>query len=490
MNNFFQNIRDDKVYKFFSGGVWQKSKSGRTIKINSPVDGSLIGEVQAVTPEEIDEMIEKATKAQKLWANYSVEDRAAILKKAADLLRSNIDEILPIKIMEIGKIKKAAESSILRSADIVSFVADQIEAANHPEIFYSKDFPGAGDKKTALLTSEPWGVVLAISPFNYPINLAVTKIAPALLTGNSVVVKGPTQGSICTAMLVEIFSHAGVPSGVISFVSGKGSEIGDYLIAHKNINMIDFTGSSDVGRSIATKAGYKPMLLEMGGKDAALVLEDADLDLAASEIADGAFSYAGQRCTAIKRVLVDRKIRDQLLEKIISKTKERYSLVGDPSKDETQMGPVVSDKQVDYIQELIFDAVESGAEIILGGTRKANYLDATILDSVTTDMRIAWEEQFGPVLPIIPCDSVEQMIEIHNKSQYGLGGSIFTSDVEKAKEIAKQLQAGVIQINKKSERYPDNFPFLGIKDSGLGIQGVKWSIEAMSRAKSIVENKQ
>jgi len=489
LNNFFKDIKEDNIYKFFSGGVWQESKSEKTVKINSPVDGSLLGEVQAVMPEEIDTMINSALEAQKLWMNYSFEDRSAILKKAADLLRANIDEILPVKIMEIGKTKKAAEGSILRSADIVSYTADQIETANHSEVLYSKDFPGAGEKKTDLVLREPWGIILAISPFNYPINLAVTKIAPALLTGNSVIVKGPTQGSVCTAMLVEVFNKAGVPKGVINFVSGRGSEIGDYLITHKDISMIDFTGSSEVGKSIATKAGYKPLMLEMGGKDAALVLNDCDLDLTASEIVDGAFSYAGQRCTAIKRVLVDKKIHDQLLERVIAKTKEKYNIVGDPSKDETQMGPVISEKQAEYIQELVFDAVESGAKIVLGGTRKLNYFDATVLDNVNTDMRIAWEEQFGPVLPIISCDDVAQMTEIHNKSQYGLGGSIFTSDLEKAHEIAKQLQTGVININKKSERYPDNFPFLGVKDSGLGTQGVRWSIEAMTKIKSVVDNK-
>jgi glyceraldehyde-3-phosphate dehydrogenase (NADP+) len=489
MNNFFQNIKDDNVYKFFSNGKWQRTKSEKTIDVNSPVDGSLVGKIQAMEKDEIDEMIGGAIEAHKIWKNYSIEDRAVIIRKAADMIRANIDEILPIKIMEIGKTKKASESSILRSADIVSYTADQMDAANQPEVLYSKDFPGANDKKTDLVSREPWGVVLAISPFNYPINLAVTKIAPALLVGNSVIVKGPTQGSICTAMLVEIFNKAGLPNGVINFVSGRGSEIGDYLITHKGISMIDFTGSTDIGKSISTKAGFKPLLLEMGGKDAALVLSDADLELASTEIVDGAFSYAGQRCTAIKRVLVDKKVHDQLLEKIITKTKEKYNLVGDPSRDETQMGPVINEKQAEFIQELIFDAVEGGAVIVNGGTRKLNYFDATILDNVNTDMRIAWEEQFGPVLPIISCDSVEQMIEIHNRSQYGLGGSIFTTDIEMAREIAKQLQTGVININKKSERYPDNFPFLGIKDSGLGTQGIRWSIEAMSRIKSVVENK-
>jgi len=489
MPDFFNTIHDDNEYKYFVAGEWKKSISGKMISINSPIDGFLVGKIQAITTGEIDGVFEKAAEAQKLWANYAIEDRANILKMAADLIRQNANELADMKALEIGKIKKAALSSVMRSADIVSYTADQIELVNYAETLYSKDFPEADDKKIAHIICEPVGVVLAITPFNYPTNLAVTKIAPALLAGNSVVVKGPTQGSICTAMLVEIFNQAGVPKGVINFVSGKGSEIGDYLISHKNMNLINFTGSTEVGKNIINKAGLKPLILELGGKDAALVLEDCNLDLAADKISEGAFSYAGQRCTAIKRVLVDKKIQAEFLKKLIEATQNKFSLVGDPRKEETQMGPLISEKQTDYVQELVFEAVESGAKIVLGGTRKANYLDATILDGVTDQMRIAWEEQFGPVLPIIACDGIEQMIELHNRSQYGLGGSIFTTDIEKGKEVAKKLQAGVIQINGKSERYPDNFPFLGVKDSGLSVQGVRWSIKSMMRLKSIVENK-
>lgn len=489
MSEFFNTIHEGSEYLFFSNGEWRKSTSGKTIAINSPIDGSLVGNVQAITTGEVDAVFEDSLQSQKLWANYATEDRANILKIAADLIRQNANELADMKVLEIGKTKKAAFSSVMRSADIVSYTADQTELVNHQDVFFSKDFPGGDDKKTDIVTREPLGVVLAITPFNYPTNLAVTKIAPALITGNSVVVKGPTQGSICTAMLVEIFNKAGVPKGVISFVSGKGSEIGDYLISHKDVSLVDFTGSSEVGKGITIKAGLKPLILELGGKDAALVLNDCDLELAAERICEGAFSYSGQRCTAIKRVFVDKLIHDEFLNKLIEATKQKYSIVGDPRKDETQVGPIISEKQTDYVQELIFDAVESGAKIVLGGVRKANYMDATIIDGVTDRMRLAWEEQFGPVLPIISCDSLEQMIELHNKSRYGLGGSIFTRDTSLAKEIAKRLQTGVIQINAKSERYPDNFPFLGIKDSGLGIQGVRWSIEAMMRIKSVVENK-
>jgi len=490
MSEFFKAIIENDEYKFFSGGEWKKTETERTIEIKSPIDGSSIGRIQAIDQDEIDDVIEKADKAQKVWRKYSVEDRAVILKKAADLLRQNVKEIADMKSLEIGKPIKSALSSVMRSADIVEYTANQLDIVNQQDVYNSSDFPGANDKKTSIVSREPAGIVLAITPFNYPINLAVTKIAPALLGGNAVVVKGSTQGSICTAMLVEVFNKAGVPKGVISFVSGRGSEIGDYLVSHKKIKVVNFTGSSAVGKSIVAKAGLKTMIMELGGKDAALVLNDCDLDFAVNQIVEGAFSYAGQRCTAIKRVFVEKILHDEFIVRLYDVVKQKYNLVGDPRKEETQMGPIISEEQTNYIQELIFDAVESGAKIVLGGTRKANYMDATILDNVNVDMRIAWEEQFGPVLPIISCDSVEQMIELHNKSEYGLGGSIFTSNIELAKDIAKELQTGVIQINAKSERYPDNFPFLGIKDSGLGVQGIRWSIESMMKIKSVVENKQ
>jgi len=488
MNNFFDQIKEDDIYKFLSNGKWIKSKTGELIDINSPIDGKLIGQIQAVSCEEIDDVIEGAAGAQKRWATIAVEDRAAILKKAGELIHEHLEELTQAMVLEIAKTYEKAKNDICRGADIVSYTAEQLDLVNGGEHLSAKDFPGGSERKTTTVIRQPRGVILVITPFNYPINLATTKLAPALLVGNSVVVKGPTQGSICTAMLVEIFNRAGLPPGVINFVSGRGREIGDYLVAHKGIDMINFTGSSEVGKSLTQKAGLKPLLLELGGKDAALVLEDADLDLAAEQIVGGAFSYAGQRCTAIKRVLVHKNIHSELVKKIVEITKEKYSILGDPRKEETQLNPLISKRQAEYVEELLDDAVRSGAKILTGGGIEENYIEATVLDDVDSSMRIAWEEQFAPILPIITCEDEEEMIEIHNKSEYGLGGSVFSQNLEKAREIARRLETGVVQINHKSERFPDSFPFLGIKDSGLGVQGIKWSIEAMSRIKSIVDN--
>ncbi|MGV9204669.1 MAG: aldehyde dehydrogenase family protein, partial [Promethearchaeia archaeon] len=329
------------------------------------------------------------------------------------------------------------------------------------------------------------GVILCIGPFNYPFNLTGSKIAPALLAGNTVVMKPQTEGSITASHFGVILEKAGLPPGVFNIVTGRGSEIGDYLISHSEINMIAFTGSSATGKRLAQKAGLKPLLLELGGKDAAIVLDDADLDLTVDAIISGAFSFNGQRCTAVKRVFPMPGIADTLVERI---TREAKALdVGDPAENKT-IGPIINAKQCDYIQELIDDALEKGADLMCGNKRERNIMWPTVLDNVTIDMRVAWEEPFGPVLPIIRISSAEEGIEISNRSEYGLQGMIFTNDIDLAFNIAQELEVGTVQINGKSSRGPDHFPFLGAMSSGLGTQGIKYSIEAMSRPKVVVMN--
>ncbi|MFA7309139.1 MAG: aldehyde dehydrogenase family protein [Patescibacteria group bacterium] len=489
MNTFFSHIHEGNIYHYLSGGVWQVSGPGKLLDVISPIDQSVVGRVQAMSKEEIDRVISNSSVSQKEWKEMEISDRAAILKKAAQLLRDHCEEVALMQVLEVGKLVSGSRKEIMRTADIIDYTAGLIDTANEQTVLEGSEFSQDAAHKTAHVLREPHGVVLAIGPFNYPVNLLATKIAPALMMGNSVVVKASLQGTLSALMLVEIFNQAGVPAGVISAVTGDSHEIGDYLVSHPDIAMVSFTGSTTTGKRIAQLAGNKPLQLEMGGKDAALVLSDADLDRAAEEIVAGAFSYAGQRCTAIKRVLAHVDIVEELTHKIATITREKYHLVGDPRDEKSQMGPLISIKQAEYASELLEDATASGAKILVGGEVKLNYMDVFVLSQVTGDMRIAWEEQFAPILPIITCESEEQMIILHNQSQYGLGVSIFTQNIEQAREIAGKLQAGVIQINAKSERYPDHFPFLGVKDSGLGVQGIAWSMQAVSRVKSVVYNK-
>lgn len=474
----------NKIYGNLVNGEWINSESEQTITINSPVDGSFVGKIQLMTQNEIEKVIANSKESQKSWKDVTVSDRAKILSKAADILEDNIEFLSEILELEIAKDTDSAVSEIRRTADFIRFTANE-GMHIQGETIGADNFPGYKKNKISFVTRVPLGIVLAISPFNYPINLSASKIAPALMAGNSVILKPPTQGSISALYLAEIFQAAGLPKGVLNTVTGKGSEIGDYLITHPEINFINFTGSTNVGRHIAKIAEMVPMMMELGGKDAAIVLADADLKMTASNIVAGAYSYSGQRCTAVKRVLVVNEIADELIKLIENEVNQLK--IGRPAKG-VQITPLINNESADYVQELIDDALAKGAKLITGNRREGNLIYPTLLDSITTDMRIAWEEPFGPVLPIMRVKDAEEAISVANKSEYGLQSSVFTQNIDNAFMIASKLEVGTVQINNKTERGPDHFPFLGVKSSGMGTQGIRYSIEAMSRPKAIVLN--
>ena len=332
-------------------------------------------------------------------------------------------------------------------------------------------------------------MVVAISPFNYPVNLSASKIAPALLMGNSVVVKPPTQGGISGLHLVQLFHKAGVPEGVLTCVTGGGKDIGDYLVSHIRTTMVAFTGSSDVGVSIAGKAPMKSLLFECGGNNPAIIFPDADMNLAAKEIVKGGFSYAGQRCTAIKYVLGTNGVLDTLIPVVISEMKALVHM-GDPRSPDTKLvGPVVSVDVAQKIQGWIDESVKLGAKIILGGKTNNAYVEPTLLTGVTPVMPVVVNEVFGPVVSFIEVSSMDEAAAIVNATRFGLQACVFTQDEGTGLVYAKSLNVGTVQINGSPQRGPDHFPFLGVKQSGIGVQGVRYSLEAMSRLKPIVINK-
>lgn len=481
----FVKMKNGNVYKNLLNGQWVESNSNKLIKVNAPHDDSYIGEIQAMTTDEVDLAFEGARTAFKTWKNSNLSERAEILHKAADLLVENADIIADILAREISKDYKSSHSEVVRTAEFMKYTAEEAKRLKG-ETLYGDSFEGSAKNKMSIVTREPLGIILSIAPFNYPINLSASKIAPALMAGNVVIFKPPTQGAISALYLVEIFRAAGLPVGVINTVTGKGSEIGDYLITHPEVDMVNFTGSSGVGRHIAKLAGMIPMIMELGGKDAAIVLDDADLEDTAKNIVSGAFSYSGQRCTAVKRVLVLENVADKLVE-LVKKELEKVK-VGMPYDEGVTVTPLIDDKSADFVQSLIDDAIEKGAELVVGNRREKNLIYPTLFDHVTTDMKLAWEEPFGPVLPIIRVKSVEEAIEISNKSEYGLQSAVFTQNIDKAFSIAQKLEVGTVHINNKTQRGPDHFPFLGVKSSGMGTQGIRYSVEAMSRPKAIVVN--
>ncbi|VQG01474.1 NADP-dependent glyceraldehyde-3-phosphate dehydrogenase [Streptococcus pneumoniae] len=467
-------------YQNLVNGKWKSSE--QEITIYSPINQEELGTVPAMTQTEADEAMQAARAALPAWRALSAVERAAYLHKTAAILERDKEEIGTILAKEVAKGIKAAIGEVVRTADLIRYAAEEGLRITG-QAMEGGGFEAASKNKLAVVRREPVGIVLAIAPFNYPVNLSASKIAPALIAGNVVMFKPPTQGSISGLLLAKAFEEAGIPAGVFNTITGRGSEIGDYIIEHKEVNFINFTGSTPIGERIGRLAGMRPIMLELGGKDAALVLEDADLEHAAKQIVAGAFSYSGQRCTAIKRVIVLESVADKLatlLQEEVSKL-----TVGDPF-DNADITPVIDKASADFIWGLIEDAQEKEAQALTPIKREGNLLWPVLFDQVTKDMKVAWEEPFGPVLPIIRVASVEEAIAFANESEFGLQSSVFTNDFKKAFEIAEKLEVGTVHINNKTQRGPDNFPFLGVKGSGAGVQGIKYSIEAMTNVKSIV----
>ena len=467
-------------YQNLVNGKWKSAE--KEITIYSPINQEELGTVPAMTQAEVDEAMKAARAALPAWRALSAVERAAYLHKTAAILERDKEEIGTILAKEVAKGIKAAIVEVVRTADLIRYAAEEGLRITG-QAMEGGGFEAASKNKLAVVRREPVGVVLAIAPFNYPVNLSASKIAPALIAGNVVMFKPPTQGSISGLLLAKAFEEAGIPAGVFNTITGRGSEIGDYIIEHKEVNFINFTGSTPIGERIGRLAGMRPIMLELGGKDAALVLEDADLEHAAKQIVAGAFSYSGQRCTAIKRVIVIESVADTLAALLQAEVTKLT--VGDPF-DNADITPVIDNASADFIWGLIDDAQEKGAQALTPIKREGNLLWPVLFDQVTKDMKVAWEEPFGPILPIIRVANVEEAIAFANESEFGLQSSVFTNDFKKAFEIAEKLEVGTVHINNKTQRGPDNFPFLGVKGSGAGVQGIKYSIEAMTNVKSIV----
>ena len=454
------------------------------ITLYAPATNDELGTIPACSQAQIDEMMAQATSVWPEWSQTTLETRSQLLKRWSANLRRDAENIAHLLSQEIAKAYADSYKEVIRTADLIDYVADDALRMNG-EAYRGDQFPGGSRKKMAFSHFAPLGVVLAISPFNYPVNLAAAKIAPALMMGNSVIFKPATQGALSGVALVAALVEAGMPENLVQIATGRGSVIGDYIVQHSAVNMISFTGSVGIGRRISQLAGMIPQVHELGGKDAAIILDLDQPQRLVSELISGAFGYSGQRCTAIKRIFVLEPIADQLAALL---TPAMAEITTGMPETNAMVTPLIDNGSADFVQGLIDDAIEKGAHVLFGNERQANFLAPTLLDHVTPDMRVAWEEPFGPVLPIIRVQSVEEAIRLNNESEFGLQASIFGSNIEDIFAIAPRLQVGTVNINGRSERGPDHFPFAGIKKSGMGTQGVRRSLESMSRQQMTVLN--
>lgn len=486
---FFEPVSDKKTpptYNFFNGSSW--TGSGNSTEIHSPIDGSVVGKLSVVTPSDIDGIVTKLRVAQPAWEAVPLNQRVKLMHLAADWVRHFEEFFTSLLVSEIGKTTSEAKSEIVRTADLIDYFADEVQAIRGFQLD-SDNFPGYDKGRLAMVERVAHGVVLAIAPFNYPVNLAVSKIAPALLMGNTVLFKPPTQGGISGVHIARVFEKAGLPPNVLACVTGPGSSLGDALVSHRGIDAVAFTGSSDTGVAIAGKAAMKPLIFECGGNNPAIVLPDADMTLAAREIVKGAFSYAGQRCTAIKYVIATQGVIDVLVPVVLAQMKESVK-VGDPRSPETKLvGPVISPEAASRFQKWIDESVVLGAKVVAGGKHNGAYMEPTVLTNVTASMPVITNEVFAPVVSFVAVSGMEEASSMVNATRFGLQASIFTKDEGTGIVFAKSLNVGSVQINGSPQRGPDHFPFLGVKHSGVGVQGVRYSLEAMSRLKPVVLNK-
>lgn len=461
---------------------------GKTNTVISPIDGSIVGSVPIVSTGEIDTILKNLKAAQPAWEATPLNQRVKFMHLVADWIRQYQEYLIALMVREIGKSAGEAKSEIVRTAELTDYFADEAQSI-HGETVDSDNFPGYDKGRIAIIERVAHGVVLSIAPFNYPVNLAASKIVPALLMGNTVLFKPPTQGALSGLHLARIFEKSGLPPNVFACVTGGGSEVGDYMVSHSLVDAVAFTGSSDTGVAISTKAPMKPLLFECGGNNAAVVFPDADMTLTAKEIVKGGFSYSGQRCTAIKYVLATQTILDALLPIVLEQIKTLVK-VGDPRSPETKLvGPVISSEVAQKYQSWIDESVSHGAKVMCGGTHENAYMQPTVLTGVTPDMPVVSREVFGPVISFIPISGMGEASSIINNTRFGLQACVFTRDEGTGLQFAKSLNVGTVQVNGSPQRGPDHFPFMGVKQSGIGVQGVRYSLEAMSRLKSVVLNK-
>ena len=465
------------------GGKWLPASAGGTFDVRSPIDGTVIARAAKGTVDDVEHAIATAREARAVFRGMPAAERLEICAHAATILHGHHDAFVAAIVADLGKTPAQAASEVDATRERLGLVREEVRK------IFGEYLPGDWIPdtigKSAVVLREPVGTVAAFGPFNYPLFLAASKIIPALAAGNTVVAKAPSDAPVPLVMFARVLEEAGLPPGVLNVITGRGAEIGDRLASHADISMISFTGSSEVGRGIAAKAGPKPMHLELGGNAAAIVLADADLDLAVSKSALGAFKNAGQRCDAVSRVLVERAVYDDYVERAVAESEGWPA--GDPRREETAVGPMVNAAAADRVHGLVEDAVDKGARLLRGGGVQDAYHEPTVLADVPVEADILWEETFGPVLAVAPVTGLEEALELANRSRYGLDSAVFTSDLQSAWRAARGLEVGQVTINDAPAHGVGHFPFGGRKpDSGIGREGLGYSIDECTVLKTVV----
>ncbi|WP_406812492.1 betaine-aldehyde dehydrogenase [Histophilus somni] len=475
------------LQKLYINGGYIDATSGRTFETVNPANGEVLAQVQIASEADVDFAVQSAKKAQKIWAKMTAVERSRILLKAVALLRERNDELALLETLDTGKpISETAYVDIATGADVIEYYAGLAPAVEGVQVPL---------RETAFVYTrrEPLGVVAGIGAWNYPIQIAMWKLAPALAAGNAMVFKASEMTPLTTLKLAEILTEAGLPDGVFNVVNGAGRDIGDFLTNHLDIAKVSFTGGTSTGKRVcatATASTLKEVTMELGGKSPLIICDDADLDKAADIAVMANFYSSGQVCTNGTRVFVPRSLKAAFEEKIV----ERVSRIqcGDPQDPTTNFGPVIGFKHMESVLNYLEKGKEEGAKVLIGGERetsgdfaKGAYVQATVFTDCTDEMTIVKEEIFGPVMSILYYDNEEEAIARANNTEYGLAAGVVTQNLNKAHKIIHQLEAGICWINAWGES-PAQMPVGGYKQSGIGRENGISTLAHYTQIKSVL----
>jgi len=472
--------------KQYIGGEWREGKSQKVLTDKNPYNGKPIADFKLASLSDLDEAYRSAAAAQKIWAEVNPFEKRTILEKAITWIEQNEADIADIIIEELGGTQLKAMIEIFL---VKTFIK---EASTYPLRMTGEILPSTVDGKENRLYRIPAGVVGVISPFNFPFNLSMRSVAPALGTGNGVVLKPHDDTPITGGTLVaKIFEEAGIPKGLLNVIVADIGEIGDGFVEHPVPRIISFTGSEQVGRHIGGVAGrcLKKAILELGGNSAFIVLEDADLNNAVNAAVFSRFAHQGQVCMCSNRILVQRGVYHKFLDRFVDQVSRLK--VGDPRNPETELGPLINERQTQTFMKQVQRGIDEGAKVVLRGKVEGNVASPTVFADVKPNMWVAQNEMFGPAVCVIPFDTPEEAVRIANDSAYGLSGAIHTHDAERGAELAKQIDSGMVHVNDGTINDDPLIAFGGEKASGVGRLNGKWALEEFTTMKWVsVQHKQ
>ena len=464
----------------YIGGEWVDKDD--KISVINPFNNSIVDTVPSATTDDVELAIESAVSGAKDIANLSGYERYQILRKAADLLEERTEDFARTITLEEGKVISEGRLEVSRAIQTMTLSAEESKRI-HGEMIPLDGAPGWSGQLGFTLRV-PCGVVAAISPFNFPLNLVCHKVGPALAAGNSVIIKPATDTPLSALKLTEILLEAGVPTGAIQCITGSGSSIGDPLVADSRIRKVTFTGSRDIGERICKTAGLKKVTMELGSNAPLIVMPDADIDKVVKATVSSGFSNAGQVCISAQRIITDEKVYVDYLDALSSEVE--LINTGDPLDESVKMGPMVRSQDAERVNGWIREAVNAGARTVVGGEYSGAVHQATVVADVDPDMRISCEELFGPAVAVTRSAGIDEAIKMANDSNYGLSAGIFTQDIDWAMKFAREVESGNLMINSGPQYRADLMPYGGLKESGMGKEGPRYAVEEMTELKMVV----